>query len=87
MDRCPACRARLADGPVCPRCGCDYSLANRAETQARRLARRAVRAWAEGDPAAATACIDESLALRRDRLAEALAVVLGSTQAESIREA
>jgi len=55
MERCLACRARLAQSPVCPRCGCDFSLARRAEEDARRLVGRAVRALAAGEREAALA--------------------------------
>lgn len=76
MERCPACRSRLGDTPLCPRCGSDFTLAIRAETQAQNLVCRAVRAWCNGDHNMAEACIGESLALRRGRLAGAVAAML-----------
>ena len=68
MERCPGCRARLAEGPECPRCGCDLTLVRRAETQACRLIRRALRAWVEGDREQARAWAAASLALDNSRL-------------------
>ena len=71
MERCPGCRARLADGPACPRCGCDLTLVRRAEAQARQLIRRALRAWAQGNHPEARACAAASLALEQARAEDA----------------
>lgn len=79
MDRCPACRSRMTTEPVCPRCGCDFSLASRAETQAYRLTCRALQAWADGNAVLAVEYINQSLALKRERLAESIAVLLRAT--------
>jgi hypothetical protein len=68
MERCPGCRARLAEGPACQRCGCDLTLVRRAETQACRLVRRALRAWLEGNRQQAKALATASLALENSRL-------------------
>ena len=72
MERCPGCRARLADGPACPRCGCDLTLVRRAEAQARQLIRRALRAWAAGNHPEARACAAASLALEQGQLGQAV---------------
>jgi hypothetical protein len=72
MERCPGCRARLTEGPACPRCGCDLTLVRRAEAQARQLIRHALRAWAQGDHSQARACAAASLALERGHLAQAV---------------
>lgn len=80
MERCTACRGRLKASPVCPRCGCDFTLAIRAEQQAAKLLDDAILAWAGGDPAMALACANKSLALRHGRLAEAVAAMLRSAQ-------
>ena len=48
MERCPACRARLADADVCARCGVDFSISRRAERQAHLLVRMAVRELSMG---------------------------------------
>ena len=87
MDRCPACRARLGEAPVCPRCGCDFTLARRAEAQAQRLACRAIRAWAEGNGAVASARISESLSAKNTGLAEAVSEMLcrGGQSKEGLR--
>lgn len=76
MERCPACRGRLGEVPVCARCGCDYTLAIHAETQARILSCRAIQAWRDGDRDLAAVHIGESLALKHSRLAEAVAAML-----------
>jgi len=76
MERCPSCRSRLGDTPLCPRCGCDFTLAIRAETQAQNLVCRAIQAWSNGDRNTAEARIRESLALRNGHLAGALAAML-----------
>jgi hypothetical protein len=76
MERCPACRSRLGDTPLCPRCGCDFTLAVRAETQAQKLVCRSIRAWRKGDHDMAAAHIGESLALRQGHLAKAVALML-----------
>jgi hypothetical protein len=76
MDRCPACRSRLGDKPLCPRCGCDFTLAIRAELQAQHLVRQAIQAWCNGDHDMAAASIGESLALKQGGLAGVLAVML-----------
>ena len=70
MDRCTVCRARLSEASVCPRCGCDFTLACRAEAQAQRLACRAIQAWAEGDSVVAEARIGESLFAKNGDLAK-----------------
>ncbi|MFA7243653.1 MAG: hypothetical protein WC091_26395 [Sulfuricellaceae bacterium] len=76
MERCPACRARLGDTSLCPRCGCDFTLAVRAENQARSLACQAVQAWCAGEHDRAAHHADASLALKRSRLAGTLAAML-----------
>lgn len=82
LDRCQACRARLAENAVCPRCGCDFSLARQALVQGRCRLEQALRALASGDRAAARAHVDASLALHRLRLADALKSFLaGARQA------
>ncbi|WP_291992982.1 hypothetical protein [Candidatus Accumulibacter sp. ACC003] len=72
LDRCQACRARLAENAVCPRCGCDFSLARQALVQGRCRLEQALRSLASGDRAAARAHVDASLALNRLRMADAL---------------
>jgi hypothetical protein len=66
MERCPACRARLGAEPLCPRCGCDLSLALQAETAARRLAAAALRELAAGHWRKARIHARRAVALRAD---------------------
>ncbi len=77
MDRCPACRARMLDQPVCPRCACDFSLALDAETRARQHLAAAVRSIAVGDRDAARQSLMQSLALKRSEISQVLAVHCG----------
>ena len=72
LARCPACRARLLDEAICPRCSCDLSLVRRAEAQAQRWIACALQAWARGDPAQARACASAALLLQQDPLAKAV---------------
>lgn len=72
LDRCQACRARLPEDAVCPRCGCDFSLARQAMAQAGRLLEQALRSLALGDRAAARSQVDASLAMHRRRLGQAI---------------
>jgi hypothetical protein len=72
LDRCRACRARLPENAVCPRCGCDFSLARRAMEQAGRLLEQTLRSLALGDRAAARSQVDASLAMHRRRLGQAI---------------
>lgn len=88
LDRCLACRARLADDSVCPRCGCDFSLARQALVQAAGLFAQTMRALAVGDRVAARRQLDASLSLHRQRLGEAIGqwLDLGATE-DGSREA
>ena len=72
LARCPACRARLLDEAICPRCSCDLSLVRRAEVQAQQWIARALRAWARGDLAQARACASAALLLEPHPLAKAV---------------
>jgi len=72
LDRCQACRARLAQDGVCPRCGCDFSLARQAMEQAGRRLEEALRAVAVGDRELARSCLGDSLAMHRQPLARAI---------------
>lgn len=72
MERCSACRSRLGDMPICPRCGCDFTLAIRAELQAQHLVIQAIQAWYSGDQDLAENYVGKSLALKQSGLAEVL---------------
>lgn len=78
VERCPACRSRLAQEPACLRCGCDLSLVRRAELQSRQLFSRALKAWAAGDEPLAQALVHSSLMLQHDPLAAAVLRALRS---------
>jgi len=66
----------LGEAPVCARCGCDYTLAIRAETQAQNLICRTIQAWRDGNRDLAAAHIGVASALKHSRLAGVLAVML-----------
>jgi hypothetical protein len=73
MQRCPLCRARLGQSPICPRCGADHSLAQAAEAQAERHLRAALAALASDNRRAALAHARDASALRRTPSNEAVA--------------
>lgn len=72
LERCPACRARLAGADVCTRCGVDFSISRRAERQACRLARVAVRELFLGRIKQAAAAAATATLLGRPPLARAV---------------
>lgn len=72
MDRCPACRARLADAARCTRCGTDFSISVRAEHQALGLSRLAVRELARGQTPQAAAAAEAASGLASPPLARAI---------------
>jgi hypothetical protein len=76
LDRCQACRARLADAAICPRCGCDFSLVRQAELAAARRLAQAARLLAGGDRAAASIQLDVALELKGSGLARAIKAFL-----------
>ena len=76
VERCPACRNRLAQEPVCPRCGCNLALVRRAEIQSRQLFSRALHAWAAGEEHLALTLVQASLVLKHDPLAAAVGQAL-----------
>ncbi len=75
-QRCPACRARLGTAAVCSRCGSDFSIARRAERQARALAGIAVQQLVLGQTEQAAATADAACALAHSPLAQALSQML-----------
>jgi hypothetical protein len=77
VERCPGCRGRLAQEATCPRCGCDLTLVRRAETQARRLLARALRAWADGDRAEARTQARAAMMVEHSALAARVLLALG----------
>lgn len=79
MDRCPACRARLTEQPECPRCGCDFTLARRAEAGARRRLGEAIRTLAGGDRQRAKALLEQAQALKRSELGRVVGSLADAT--------
>jgi hypothetical protein len=79
LERCPGCRVRLAQEPICPRCGCDLTLVRRAEGQARQLTVRALHAWARGDCEEARTLAHAALEIEHNALARAVLQSLGAT--------
>lgn len=74
LDRCPGCRARLADdAATCARCGCDLALVRQVEHQAQAALGRALRAWAGDDLPTALAQARRALSLQDGPLARAVA--------------
>jgi hypothetical protein len=71
-ERCPACRARMADSAICGRCGCDLTLVRRAQSQASAGIDAALRAWAEGATPSALAHACDALALENTQFGRAL---------------
>ncbi|MBE2293569.1 MAG: hypothetical protein IAF00_01420 [Phycisphaerales bacterium] len=62
MERCPACRARFKEEPVCYRCGADLSMLLAIEAEATSLERQAVAllgvgAWVEAHHVAERALV------------------------------
>ena len=72
MERCSACRARLSDSPVCPRCACDFTLAWHAEANARRYIAAAIQALADEQPAEALRYLDKAQTLQRSEFGQTL---------------
>lgn len=69
MERCPVCRARFKEEPVCYRCGADLSALLAIEAEAETLEQRAV-AWLEaGQPLEARRAAEQSLTLQYRPLA------------------
>lgn len=72
MERCPVCRARFKEEPVCYRCGADLSALLAIEAEAAALEQRAI-AWLEaGQPWAARRTAEQVLALQYSPLAAAV---------------
>jgi uncharacterized Zn finger protein (UPF0148 family) len=80
IERCPACRARLAGAVACPRCGTDYAITRRAERQALALERRAVRVLLGGQTQQALATAQAASGLAGSLLARAVAQMASRRQ-------
>ena len=68
MERCPVCKAKFKDDPVCYRCGTDLSTLLRIERQAERLEQRAVACYGAGHLSEAQHVAKQCLALQRSSL-------------------
>lgn len=82
LARCLACRARLGEADVCPRCGTDFSISRRAQRQATALARRAVQELACGHHQQAGAAAAAASHLANPLLAQAVARTIRRRDAE-----
>lgn len=72
LERCLACRARLGEADVCPRCGSDFSISRHAQRQAAVLARVAVQELARGHHRQAAAAAAAAAHLANPLLAQAV---------------
>ncbi|MBP6808522.1 MAG: hypothetical protein KA125_09555 [Chromatiaceae bacterium] len=78
MERCPNCRARIQEDPICRRCGMDLALLLAVEAAAAERLRAAISRLAAGDAPAASATLRQSLALCQDPLAASLLGLLAA---------
>jgi hypothetical protein len=72
MERCPICRAKSKEEPVCSRCGTDLSVLLSVETQAEALERQAVVLLGAGDLIEAQRVARQALQFKRSPLVLAL---------------
>ena len=78
MERCPNCRARIQEDPICRRCGMDLALLLAVEAAVAERLRAAISRLAAGDAPAASATLRQSLALCQDPLAASLLGLLAA---------
>ena len=76
MERCPVCRAKFKEEPVCYRCGTDLAALLSIETQAEALEQRAVVLFGAGDLLEARHVARQVLQLKRSPLALVLSEFL-----------
>jgi len=72
MERCPVCRARFKEEPVCYRCGADLSALLAIETEAAALEQRAIAGLEAGQPLEARRAAEQALMLLYSPLAAAV---------------
>lgn len=72
MERCPVCRARLSDSPVCRRCGAELDILLLIDARADWLAHRAVQLIARDNWAGAEQVLQEAQKLRQSPFVQAL---------------
>ncbi|HLA34841.1 MAG TPA: hypothetical protein VJ001_08245 [Rhodocyclaceae bacterium] len=66
----------MSQGAICPRCGCDFTLAARAAEEAQRLLGRSIRALAQGDALAAKNLLAASRRLKPQPLERAVSAFI-----------
>jgi len=66
MERCTVCRARLSDGPLCRRCGSDFSLVLAAQAHMHALFRESLCLWQQGHAATALALAGQAVMLKAE---------------------
>jgi len=71
MERCPCCKARLAEADVCPRCQADLVAVMGCDRYAQHWLAHAVRFWAEHEPRLAMLALLKSLRLKQTASAQA----------------
>lgn len=72
MERCPVCRARFKEEPVCYRCGADLSALLAIEAEADALEQRAIAGLEAGQPLEARQAAEQALMLQYRPLAAAV---------------
>ncbi|QQS54844.1 MAG: hypothetical protein IPM89_03090 [Candidatus Competibacteraceae bacterium] len=72
MERCPVCRARFKEEPVCYRCGADLSVLLAIEAEVAALERRAVALLGTGEWIKARRVAERVLTLQPSPLAAAV---------------
>ena len=84
MERCPVCKARFKDDPVCYRCGTDLSILLGIERRAEWLEQRAVALYGAGNFGEAWRVAEQALALKRSPLLCRLVEFLGREMLNSM---
>ena len=68
MQRCPCCRARLKEGPTCPRCKADLSQVHAVEQATHFWYQQAVEFWLKEEPLPAANALNKSLQFKKTEL-------------------
>ncbi len=72
LTRCPICRARLLENPICPRCGSDLSLPLQIALDAKHLERLAIAHLLRGEWALAKSRLVAMQRLRSSKISRQL---------------
>ena len=87
MERCPSCRARLNQNPLCSRCGCNLEHVFSVEAQAENEFQQGLQAWACGHRNQAAAHFQIAMSLRATPLLAVLIACLGqATETDELTE-